>query len=186
MTTRHWLVILSLLLGVATAHAGDPRRVLVLYSNGRLLPANIEIEHEISRVLAGTSRKTVQILSEFLEFTEFPATSYEPTLTTYLHEKYATRRPDVVVAVARESLDFVLRHRARTVSGGSDRPCGACSSRTWTSSRRCLPTWSAYRSSTTPPAPIEQALRWHPKAHHCLIVTGCDRRATANGRRCCG
>ena len=174
MTTRHWLVVLSLLLGAATAHAGEPRRVLVLYSNGRLVPANIEVEHEISRVLAGTSGKTVQILSDFLEFTDFPEPSYEPTLTTYLHEKYSARRPDVVVAVARESLDYVLRHRADLFPGVPIVHTGVFKS--YLDKHPAMPADVLgvpveYDAADT----IEQALRWHPSARRLVMITATSR-----------
>ena len=38
--------------------------------------------------------------------------AYTRTLATYLREKYASRPPDVIVAVSDEALRFLLRNRA--------------------------------------------------------------------------
>jgi len=47
-----WLAVISLLPGAVAAHAVDVRRVLVLYSNGRLVAANVDLEHGLSCALA--------------------------------------------------------------------------------------------------------------------------------------
>jgi len=90
--------------------AAEARNVLVLYSNGRLVPANVDVEMGLhdSIVSAGDGPSN---LHEFLDLPEFVGPGYEGTMTRYLREKYASHPPAVVVVVAKDALDFTLRHR---------------------------------------------------------------------------
>ncbi|MDM0110142.1 hypothetical protein QTH97_34965, partial [Variovorax sp. J22R24] len=97
--------------------AADARNVLVLYSNGRLVPANVDVERGLRGAIRDTAARPVEVFTEFLDYPEFVGEDYEDTVATYLQRKYAARPPDVVIAVARQSLDFLLRQRARLFPG---------------------------------------------------------------------
>jgi hypothetical protein len=54
--------------------------------------------------MAGLSRdrpEELEIFSEYLDLTRFPAAQYGDDLERYLHAKYAARKPDVVIAVGK-------------------------------------------------------------------------------------
>ena len=72
---------------LSTAYAQAPKRVLVLYENSRLLPANIEGDRGFNEVVA-SSGVPVDVRAEFLDYPDFRGNDYVETVSTYLHEKY--------------------------------------------------------------------------------------------------
>ena len=167
-------MVLCLMLGTTTVFAEDVRRVLVIYSNGRLVGGNVDVEQGLSSTLVDAPNRRIQIYSEFLE-SEFADPSYEATVTTYLREKYARNRPDVIVAVARPSLGFVLRQRARLFP---EVPVvHAAVFNFYLDSLRPLPAGVVGVPVEYDPAgTIEQALRWHPSADRLVMVVGTTSR----------
>ena len=85
------------LLFAPAAPAAENRSVLVLYSNHRLLPANLEFEAGLRETLANST----ELNAEFLDYPRFDGESYMRALTTFLREKYALRPPAVLVVGAR-------------------------------------------------------------------------------------
>ncbi len=151
--------------------AAGTRHVLVLYSNGRMLPANVDADRGLQEVIAASGDRSAVLDAEFLDYPEFEGESYGRAFTTFLREKYALHPPDVVVAAGADALAFLLRHRAvlfptipmvhmgvsraalRAISPLPDDVIG-------------VP--AEYDFAGT----IEQALRWHPQARHLVLVTG--------------
>jgi C4-dicarboxylate-specific signal transduction histidine kinase len=146
--------------------------VVVLYSDDRFLPANTEADRGLRAALANNPDAHVELFDEHLDHAHFGAPSgYEQTIVTYLHDKYASRTPGIIVVGGDEALDFVLRNRKRlfpqaaVVHMGVDR-----------SFLQSIPD----RPADLIGVPIEidvsgtidQALRWHPLARLLVIVTG--------------
>src|SRR4051812_12038031 len=100
------------LLAGGPAAAVETKNVLVLYSNGRLVPGNVDVERGLHGTLESSAARPVHVFTEFLDSPDFFGERYEHTLTAYLSDKYASRPPQVIVAVARDALDYVMRHRA--------------------------------------------------------------------------
>jgi signal transduction histidine kinase len=160
---------------VHTALADEQRTVLVLFSNNRLVPANVAVDRGLRAALVNPSDRTTRIFSEFLDRPEFSGEDYERTMTTYLREKYAAHPPDAIVAVSDESLDFVLRRRDQLFP-------------------HVPVVFTAVAQSllrTFPALPIdvvgvpveydhigtiELALRWHPDVRRLVIVSGASER----------
>ncbi|MGJ7512192.1 sensor histidine kinase [Variovorax sp. GT1P44] len=143
----------------------------MLYSNGRLVPANVDVERGLRGAILDTADRPVEIFTEFLDYPEFAGEDYDDTIATYLQRKYAGRPPDVVIAVARQSLDFVLRHRAHLFPGAPVVHTAAF--RAYPDPFPTLPAdVIGVPVEYDPAGTVEQALRWHPKAHHLLVVTG--------------
>ena len=168
-----WLVLAWLPL--AQAAATEPRNVLVLYSNNRLVPGNVAVDRGSRAVLTSPSNPPVQLFSEFLDRPEFSGPAYEATMTTYLREKYTMRPPAAIVTVSDEALDFVLRMRPQFFPGVP--VVHTVASRSLLRSLAPLPADVVgvpveYDSSGT----IEQALHWHPAAKRLVIVTGASPR----------
>jgi len=160
------------------------RNVLVIYSNNRLLPANIEADRGFRDNIANAAGRNVELFAEFLDRPTFFGPAYEQTIVTYLTEKYVTHPPDVVVVSGSPALDFLLRHRAALFPGvpvvhfNVDQPFIAS-----------LPAVPAdvvgvpvtYDFGST----IRLALRWHPATRRLVVVTGAsvtDRRWEAEIR----
>ncbi len=169
------LVALCLLLACGSATAQASRNVLVLYSNGRLVPGNVDVEAGLRASIVSTIDRPVHINSEFLDRPEFVGDGYEQVMLAYLRDKYVEHPPQVVVAVGRDALDFLLRQRSQLFPG--------------------VPVVHAAVIAAMPPrlgplpddvvgVPIDydiqgtvlQALRWHPAATHLLVVTGSTKR----------
>ncbi len=155
------------LLFAPAAPAAEDQSVLVLYSNHRLLPANLEFE----AALRETLRESTELNAEFLDYPRFEGESYRRALTRFLREKYALRPPAVLVVAAEGALDYVLRHRAELFPQVP--VIHAAVRRSYLQSRPPLPADVVgvpieYDFSGS----IELALRWHPRARRLLVVTG--------------
>jgi hypothetical protein len=66
------------------------KRIVVLYSNSRLVPANVELDRGIRAALMSHGTESARIFSEFLDSPEFSGDAYEEMMISYLHGKYAT------------------------------------------------------------------------------------------------
>ena len=106
-------VALSFVLGVRLAIALPTKSVLVLYSNNRLVPGNVAVDHGLRDALMSDGDRSVRTYSEFLDRPEFSGDAYENLVVAYLHGKYAASPPDVIVTVSDDALRFVVRHRAQ-------------------------------------------------------------------------
>src|SRR5262245_18406819 len=161
--------LMAALLPAGMAQAYSPKQVLVLYENNRLLPANVEADRGLNRVIAGF-RNPVEVSAEFLDYPRFGGESYVRTISTYLREKYQTHPPAVVVAGGNGALEFLLRNRQELFPGaplvhmgidesflaGLKLPGGV----------HGVPV--RYDSTGT----VAQALRWHPRATRLVVITG--------------
>jgi signal transduction histidine kinase len=166
--------VLALLL-VQVAAAADAKQVLVLYSNSRLLPANVVIDSGLRQTINSTPGQPVRIFSEFLDEPEFGGERYELTMSTYLHDKYADRPPDAILIGADTALRFILRYRDRLFPAVPIVHAGV--TRELLQSMPTLPpdivgVPVAYDFAGT----VEQALRWHPRATHLVIVIGASKQ----------
>jgi signal transduction histidine kinase len=167
-----WVVAgLVAAIGQPAIAAVETRNVLVLYSNGRLLPVNVEGDRGLHQSVRASPDRPVMLFYEFLDAPRFGGPAFDQIVTAYLRGKYASRPPRVIVAVGQEALSFLLRHRAElfaqvpVVHAGIARPS--------LRSLSPLPTDVIgvpvqYDFSPT----IDLALRWHPRARRLVIVTG--------------
>ncbi len=88
------------------------RRVLVLYSDERLLPANIIADEAIRATFAAESSNRIEFHSEFLDVSRFPGEAQQQRERDFLREKYRERPPDLVIAGGGPALEFLLKYRA--------------------------------------------------------------------------
>lgn len=149
------------------ALAGEARHVLVLYSNHRLLPANLEFEAGLRETLANST----ELSAEFLDYPRFDGESYLRSLTAFLREKYALRPPAVLVVGGEEALGFLLRHRAALFPQVP--VVHAAVARSFLSSLPPLPAdVVGVPIQYDFPGTLALALRWHPQARRLVVVTG--------------
>jgi len=150
--------------------AAKHHNVLVLYSNGRLLPANVEGDRALTERFAARADLSVALASEFLDSPRFGGDAYERAMADFLREKYAAEPPAVIIAGGPEALRFWVRHREAVFPGIPIVHLGV--PRTQLDVLRPLPSGIVgipidYDVLGT----IEQALRWHPLARRLVFVT---------------
>ena len=163
-----WVVSLPYAVSAATAPAHN---VLMLYSNGRLLPANVEFDRGLYATLAAHPDARVDLAAEFLDAPKFSGAAYGNTIATYLRDKYSSRPPEVIIVGGEEALMFMLQHRADVFPGVPV-------------IFQSVPTTVLHSQPPLPadmigvpvdvdfPGTVELALRWHPSARHLVLVTG--------------
>jgi len=184
-----WIAAAVLLMAAHALHATEPpKSVLVLYSNGRLLPANIEADRGLREALRDTPERPVTIYDEFLDTPRFAGPEYERTMVAYLHDKYAPRPPAVVVAAGEEAFAFLLDHRDALFPGVPIVHMGVSADTLATATKRAanvFGTPAVYDFAGT----INLALRLHPKATRLVVVTGAsapDRTSETASRAATG
>jgi signal transduction histidine kinase len=159
-------IAFPLLPGVAAASGTN---VLVLFSNGRLLPANLEVERGLRSALS--PEQQAGLFEEFLDAHRFNGPDVERTAADYLRVKYRLRPPAVLLAVGPESLAFILASRDAlfpgvpvvhlAVGGAVLQTMGPLPADVVG-----VPIEYDFAGS------IDQGLRWHPAARHVVVVTG--------------
>ena len=87
------------------------RRVLVLYSDERLLPANIIADEAIRATFAEDAENRIEFHSEFLDVSRFPGEAQQQRERDFLRDKYRERPPDLVIAGGGPALEFLLKYR---------------------------------------------------------------------------
>src|SRR5271165_6263968 len=93
------------------------QRVLVLYSDERLLPANIIVDEAIRAAFAAGTNDRVEFYSEFLDVARFPGEEQQQRQRDFFRDKYRERPPDLVIAVSGGALVFLAKHRTDLFAG---------------------------------------------------------------------
>jgi signal transduction histidine kinase len=170
--TNRVLLLLLLLIGPwAMAHAAAPEHVLVLYSNGRPLPANAEFDAGMADVLGERSDVKVSLSSEFLDFPNFGGEAYERTVAAYLHDKYAQRQPRLIIAGGDEALAFAVRQREHMFPGVPVLFAGVELANVQRLGPLAAGVFGVPMRFDFIEG-VEQALRWRPHTQHLLVITG--------------
>jgi signal transduction histidine kinase len=161
--------------GLPAVASAEINSVLVLYSNGRLVPGNVEGDRGLHQTLGAPAGQSLILSYEFLDAPRFGGPAYDEVVAAYLREKYASRPPRVIVAVADEALGFLLRQRQSlfprvpVVHAGVDRSVFAAMGP--------LPPDVVGAPADFDFSPtLDLALRWHPRARRLVIVTGASER----------
>jgi len=159
------MLLLAMLLSPRPVLA-DGSNVLVLFSNGRLLPANVEVERGLRQSLPPEHRGS--LFEEFLDAPRFKGPEFERAAVDYLRLKYRSRRLAIVVAAGPESLAFILAYRSVLFPGVPVVHLGVSRAQLGPLPADVIGVPIAYDFTGT----IGQALRWHPLARKVVVVTG--------------
>jgi hypothetical protein len=92
--------------GTGGADQERARRVLMLFSESKDLPANIFLERATRAELEKRSRARLEFYAEHLAASRFPGESHYRLFREYLSEKYGRERPDLVMVFV--GRDFAL------------------------------------------------------------------------------
>jgi PAS domain S-box-containing protein len=169
---RSAIVLIAWCCLAATPSSAQPAfNVLLVFSNSRLLPANIEIDRGLRDVIAPSAERHVDLFAEFLDVPAFSGERYEAQTATYFNEKYSRRPPNVIVAAGVSALDFILRHREAMFPGVPIVHVGV------DVGNRLLIAQSAADVVGIPVdydllGTVEFALRLHPNPRKLIVVTG--------------
>ena len=157
------------------APAPEPsHRVLVLYSDQRLLPANIVVDEAIHAVFTADTSNRIELYSEFLDVARFPGEQQQQRQRDFFLEKYRGRPPDLVIAVSASAFAFLAEHRAELFAGV---PIVYCSAAGEPRPEDLSDTRIANVSvPDTVTLTLEMMLRLHPDARHVAIVSGSEPR----------
>lgn len=171
LSTLTTLLVAAVLLGANGAAAATSMRVLALYSFNRLVPGNIEFDQGLSAELTGSGAGSLRLFSEFLDTPEFHGDEYENLMAAYLRGKYANAPPDVIIALAGNALQFVMRHRADIFPGvpivyAVVPPSALEALSPLPSDLVGVPGDYDFKGT------IAQALAWHPTARRLVMITG--------------
>ena len=93
------------------------QRVLVIFSDDRLLPANIVADEALRKALMAGRGNQIEFYSEYLDASRFPGEFQDVRRRDYLRDKYAGLQPDLIFAGGSAATDFLLRHRADLFCG---------------------------------------------------------------------
>jgi PAS domain S-box-containing protein len=104
------VVLLSFQAAPAKA-AAAPKRILALYWYNKDFPSNAGFDRSFQAVLQSAPAGSIEYYTEYLESDRFPGENQSEALRDYLHQKYASRTIDVVVAVSDVPLEFLLKYR---------------------------------------------------------------------------
>ena len=88
------------------------KRVLLLFSYNITYPGVMSVGQAAIGQLRAKSPDKLELLSEFLDLERFASPSDENRTVRYLADKYAVRKPDVVITAGREASQFILKYRA--------------------------------------------------------------------------
>ena len=89
----------------------------MLYGDPLSAPADRMTEQGLTAALSSAQGWDLEVFSEYLDLMRFPAVQYGNDIARYLHARYGTRKPDVLIALANTTLQFVLDHREELFQG---------------------------------------------------------------------
>jgi hypothetical protein len=170
--------ILVTCVGRAAAPALAPpkmsQRVLVPYSDDRLLPANIILDEAIRATFAAATGNRIEFYSEFLDRTRFPGAAQEQRQRDFFRDKYRDRPPDLVITVSGAALAFAVKYRTEAFAGAPVVHCAVAGD----------PPPQEVQDASVAQIPVvngaaptlELALRLHPDTRLVAVVSGSSPR----------
>jgi signal transduction histidine kinase len=91
--------------------ADETRRALIVNPFDDTVAVFNRLEAAIRWEMQSELSSRVEIYTEFVDIEQFPGPEYAARVASFLHDKYARRHIDVVIAIAPEALDFLLQRR---------------------------------------------------------------------------
>ncbi len=91
--------------------------MLVLYSDERLLPANLIVDEAIHATFTADTTNRIELHSEFLDVARFPGEEQRQRQRDFFREKYRQRPPDLVIAVGGDAFLFLEERRSELFGG---------------------------------------------------------------------
>lgn len=164
------LVLFTFPLSYGRALAAEKvKRVLVLFANNRLLPADIEADKGLREVIASSGIGT-DVRTEFLDYPDFSGDAHLANFTRYLKGKYDGVTLNAIVVNGSGALNFMLRNRPQFFPNV---PVVYLRVHKDVIERLNLPgDFYGVPVQYDAVGTAVQALRWHTKASRLVVITG--------------
>jgi PAS domain S-box-containing protein len=152
------------------ATAADPARILIINAWDETMPAAVRATTAIRNRLAESSLKNAEIYYDTLDLSRFPARVHQERMARLLSEKYTEKPPDILIALGRVALDYLLRYRDAFAPGVPIIVCywAGATPATIASLSNVTGVFSEFNWSKT----FDLAARLQPKAREVAIVSG--------------
>ena len=151
-----------------------PKHVLILYDEDKdNFPGLASIDRSVREALGARLRGAVEIHSESMGLSEFDRPGYDALVAGFYGGKYATKKPDLIVAVVEPSLDFLLRHADEIFPGVPIVFAGVDA--TAIAGKTLPPTVTGVLVKRTFSPTLEVALRMQPDTRHAFVVGGASK-----------
>lgn len=112
------LACACLILGAAPAFASEQtKRVLILVSNNITYSGTLSIALGTIDRLNEKAPSQLELLPEFLDLARFPLDRHASISTRYLADKYADKKPDVIITAGGQASAFVRQHHGSFLPG---------------------------------------------------------------------
>ena len=96
----------------APARADEaPQRVLILHSYNYTNPSSSVAADGARERLHGGSPRKIEIDAEYLDLNRLSEPGHEQLMATFLRDRYAQSRPDVILIIGGDALRFAIKHR---------------------------------------------------------------------------
>jgi PAS domain S-box-containing protein len=168
-----FLVLSCLIVAVPTVWAGTnkpSKRVLILHSFEPFLPYSIIANRAIQTTLVADATEHIDFFSEYLDLARFPDNLYLKQLVDLYHKKYSNCQPDVIIAILKPALDFLLKNCKELFPGVPIVHCGA--------EKHQLEGLALGKNTTgvlmeiDPKATLNSALNLHPGTKNIAVIAG--------------
>jgi PAS domain S-box-containing protein len=155
---------------VGTAKADENRRVLILFDQGRSVPAVAAIDREIHEILEKQSARHIDLYIEYMDINLFPDPIAQEKIRQLILQKYRDHRPDVIIAAGHSPVQFMIDVHQKEFPGVPIVICGETNNRTNQSELDSL-----FTGTLVDPDPakiLDAALRLKPDTEHVFVVNG--------------
>jgi len=160
------------------------RRFLVLYPYNNLFPTGIAVGEAARKRLDERVGDSLELYTDFLDLGRFSGEAYQQRTARALAEKYQDRKPEIVLALGPQALQFSLKNRQVL---GFDVPIVfCCTSRARLSTLSIPNDVTGIISEFDYTKTLALAQRLQPDARQIVIVAGAsefDRQSAENARR---
>jgi signal transduction histidine kinase len=160
------------------------RRILVLYPYNNLFPTGLAVGEAARRRLNERLGDSLELYTDFLDLGRFSGEVYQQRTARSLAEKYQDRKPEIVMALGPQALQFSLSNR-RVL--GFDVPIVfCCTSRARISALSMPDDVTGIISEFDYTKTLALARRLQPDSRQIVIVAGAgefDRQSAENARR---
>jgi hypothetical protein len=175
------LAFTSLLATTVETADADPRSVLLIYGEARLMPGIVAIDRAIRRTFEAASSEPIRFYTEYIDLSWLAGDRNRHDLLRLLGRKYAASHLDLILVCGDGAARLVLRQRALLFR---DVPVVFC--RPVSTALGTLPP-DVTGVSMPPPwaATLELVLRLHPGVERVVLVGGAgdsDRGFEAHAR----
>jgi len=165
-------LVLTLLLLVphVSSQVREVRRVLIINDLNTLSSPGFALTNQAIVEGLQNSPYQIELYSENLETTLFPNEAWQYELRRWLLRKYTDRKPDVIIAVGRASIQFVVESQEKSFPGVPVVFCG--STEVVLKRLKADPHVTGVWAVAQPDKTLEIALRLQPGTKHVVVVGG--------------